>query len=499
MVIFVVSTLNHCSDRSPSIVFFEFEEEEINKAKIRAAEIDSEAKVEWICSDFFALFKKLKDEEKFDVAFGNPPFIRFQYFDVTIRERAFDLLREAGYHPTKLANAWTAFIELSIELLKDGGRLAMVVPAEILQVKYAAELRSRLSKQFEHIVLVGFRKLVFPEIQQEVLLLLAEGKRAISQKSSDIHTIEFTDGDELLNGDLAEAIAHVESKHSRNGMKWTSLFLSNKIFKALDEAEQAQELTPLGQLASIDIGVVTGRNSFFVLTEDLKNQIGSNGLTVPILGHTSALKSIIYKPSDLKEYSNHFPAYLLALAGKNTDEFSQHLKEYIKSGEQEEVHKGFKCRIRHRWFDVPSVYVPDAFMFRQIHRFPLFVVNDSGATSTDTIHRVQVKNGISTRNLAATFYNSLTFAWAEVCGRSYGGGVLELEPMEAEELPIPHNPDVEIDVEKVDTLLRTGHEIEALDYVDNIVLKGTLGFDNPMIKNIRIAWDELRNRRMNRR
>jgi hypothetical protein len=37
-------------------------------------------------------------------------------------------------------------------------------------------------------------------------------------------------------------------------------------------------------------------------------------------------------------------------------------------------------------------------------------------------------------------------AWAEVCGRSYGGGVLELEPREAEELPIFYKDNIEIDM-----------------------------------------------------
>ncbi|MCP4356657.1 MAG: hypothetical protein GY796_01405 [Chloroflexi bacterium] len=35
-------------------------------------------------------------------------------------------------------------------------------------------------------------------------------------------------------------------------------------------------------------------------------------------------------------------------------------------------------------------------------------------------------------------------------------------------------------MEKVDVLLRNGRAIEALDYVDSIVLKGYLGFDTPI-------------------
>jgi adenine-specific DNA methylase len=126
-------------------------------------------------------------------------------------------------------------------------------------------------------------------------------------------------------------------------------------------------------------------------------------------------------------------------------------------------------------------------------------VNEAQATSTDTIHRVRVKNGVDTRLLATIFFNSLTLAWAEVCGRSYGGGVLELEPREAEELPIFYDDNIKIDVEKVENLLRNDQAYEALDYVDNIILKNYLGFDNFMMGKIRNAWEQLRDRRVTRK
>lgn len=483
---------------SLSIVAVEIEENELLKAQRRVREFDHPVQITWACNDFFKEYSSLKNEEQFDVFAGNPPFIRFQYFDDESRTIAFAHLRDAKYKPTKLANAWTAFIQLGIELLRPGGRLAMVVPAELLQVNYAAELRSRLSKVFDHVIIVGFKKLVFPDIQQEVVLLLAEGKREQPGPSSDIHTIEFESGEELVLQDLENTISHVEAKHSRNGMKWTSLFLSGKSFNALDEAQQAPGLTPLGKIAEVDVGVVTGRNSFFVLDANTRRALGVEEFTVPIVGRTSALTSALYTEADLVKYSLTQPAYLLDLTGKSVNTFPQSLHDYIKSGEADEIHKGYKCRIRQRWYDVPSVYVPGGFMFRQIHKYPLLVVNQAGATTTDTIHRVRF-NGISPTLLAAIFFNSLTLAWAEVCGRSYGGGVLELEPREAEELPIPYRDDTQLDIEKVDALLRRAKETEALDYVDSVVLHGTLGFDAVTVRNIRSAWYELRDRRMNRR
>ena len=505
---FVVACLeqSHNGQNSPckanlEIVAVEIEDEEIEKGKDRVrTQVNGGHKVTWIKGDFFTLYEGLKNEGQFDVIVGNPPFIRFQYFDDRSRETAFQHLRDAGYAPTKLANAWAAFVQLSIELLKEGGRMAMVIPAELLQVKYAAELRSRLSKQFDHIVLIGFKKLVFPEIQQEVLLLLAEGRRHAGERPSDIHTVEYKDGRDLISdNDLTNAIAHVPAKHSRNGMKWTSLFLTKESFEVLDEAQKAAGLIELGKLAEVDIGIVTGRNRFFVVSKDLCRRFGIEQYCTPIIGRTSVLTSVVFGVSDFEKYAEQYPAYLINLAGITEEAFPVALRQYIASGEQEGVHLGFKCRIRRRWFDVPSVYVPDGLMFRQIHRYPLVVVNDAGVTSTDTIHRVRFKQGINPRLLAATSFNSLTLAWAEVCGRSYGGGVLELEPGEAEELPIPYNKNLCLDIEKVDDLLRTGCDGEALGYVDRVALQESLGFDAAMTRNLRKAWHELRDRRINRR
>ena len=58
------------------------------------------------------------------------------------------------------------------------------------------------------------------------------------------------------------------------------------------------------------------------------------------------------------------------------------------AGEERDVHKGYKCSIRTPWYTVPSVWVPDGFVFRQIYDFPRIVLNSADATSTDTIHRL---------------------------------------------------------------------------------------------------------------
>ena len=454
--------------------------------------------MKWRNEDFFTAYRKLPRD--FDVVIGNPPFIRFQHFDPDSRETAFDHLRQYGYRPTKLANAWAAFVQLSIEVLRPGGRLAMVIPAELLQVKYAAELRERVTQMFDHVVLVTFQQLVFEGIQQEVVLLLAEGKRKAPGDHSVVHTVEFADAEDLFSvRSLSDAIAHVPQKHARRDVKWTALFLPDLAFASLERAYRTEGVQQLGEIARVEVGIVTGRNSFFVIDKEQAKNVRLNGFSQPLVGRTSSLRSIHFKKSDFTAHSEKHPSILIDLNGVADEDLSGELIEYIQQGERAGVHRGYKCSIRKRWFDVPSIYVPDAFLFRQIHDAPLLVANKARATSTDTIHRVRFRQKMDAGTVAAAFCNSLTFAWAEVCGRSYGGGVLELEPREAEELPVPLKAAAAVDQKKLDTILRKGGVEAALNYADPILLGNGLGMSAREVRAVRECWVQLRDRRQNRK
>jgi adenine-specific DNA-methyltransferase len=506
---FVVAALGRLAElssgrkkRKPELVAVEIVESELEKAQTRAAAyVFSGLNTEWVCEDFFTAYQALRTGEKFDVVVGNPPFIRFQYFGADSRDQAFSSLRDAGYSPNKLANAWAAFVQLSIELLKDGGRLALVVPAELLQVGYAHELRERLGTSFQQVTIVGFRQLVFPEIQQEVVLLLAEGKRAprIGQLA-EMHTLEFANGESLPSEhSFVDAVSHAPEKYNRNGMKWTSLFLDNDLFSTLSAVEDDDDFDRLGELASVDVGVVTGRNSFFVIGNDAVQSMNAEEFTLPIVGRTSALKSIIFKPTDFKAHAAKHPSHLLDLKGHTPSSMPKRIRQYLEVGEAEGVNKGYKCRIRKRWYDVPSIYAPDGFMYRQIHTFPMVVANRVGATSTDTVHRVRLRSSASIEEIAFRAFNSLTFAWSEVCGRSYGGGVLELEPKEAEELPLPRAKITKTEIRELDRLQRLGDTTKALNFADDILLREGMGLSAEKIDNLRRSWEALRDRRILRK
>lgn len=121
-------------------------------------------------------------EKEFDVIVGNPPFIRYQNFEEEYRKVAIELMKKHGFKPNRLMNIWLPFLVLACKALKPDGRVGMVIPAELFQVDYAAEARLFLSNYFESLTLVTFKKLVFDDIQQEVILLLGERNNFIAMR-----------------------------------------------------------------------------------------------------------------------------------------------------------------------------------------------------------------------------------------------------------------------------------------------------------------------------
>ena len=81
-----------------------------------------------VCSDFFAIERPVNTPV--DVVVGNPPFIRYQRFAGAARERARQQMVSAGVTLSALTSSWLPFLIHSINQLKPGGRLAMVLPFE---------------------------------------------------------------------------------------------------------------------------------------------------------------------------------------------------------------------------------------------------------------------------------------------------------------------------------------------------------------------------------
>ena len=72
---------------------------------------------EVINSDFHRFC--LDTKQRFNLVVGNPPFIRYQYYDEEQQVLAGEIFKKAGLKRSKLTNAWVTFVVGCSLLLKE--------------------------------------------------------------------------------------------------------------------------------------------------------------------------------------------------------------------------------------------------------------------------------------------------------------------------------------------------------------------------------------------
>jgi adenine-specific DNA-methyltransferase len=273
--------------------------------------------------------------------------------------------------------------------------------------------------------------------------------------------------------------------------------LSEREISFMRALRASKEVTTLLTHASIDVGVVTGKNEFFVLDREQARHLGVEQYTIPLVSRSSHLRGAKLNATEWNELGKAGDRVLLLnLAPLNGSRLPGKLRSYIQHGEKREIHKGYKCSIRTPWYAVPSIWTPDGFAFRQIYDFPRLVLNRADATSTDTIHRLSCKS--NPERVIANCYTHLLAASAEIEGRSYGGGVLELEPTEAERLLMPAQLHKAASLNEADKLIRAGRLDEVLRENDRLILMEGMGLSKRDCATLRAIWVKMRNRRMAR-
>ena len=438
----------------------------------------------------------INTKQKFNLVIGNPPYIRYQYFNKEQQEFASEIFGKAKLKYSKLTNAWVSFVVGSSLLLKEEGKIGFVLPAEILQVTYAKPLREFLAHFYNKINIISFEKLVFPDIQQEVILLLCE------KNNSNTHLIEhleLKDAAELEKLDVSK-LKSPKKKIDFKSNKWTFYFLEQKEIDFLEKLQNDKIIPRLNEYAKVEVGITTGSNPFFTVPLSIVKSYNLEKYAKPLVGRSVQVPSAIFTKKDwVKNRDSEARTHFLSFPKMEELNDAIGAKNYISWGEENNIHKGYKCRIRDEWQIVPSQRISEALFIRRNNKYPKLIINEAHAYTTDTMHRVTVKDKVNIKALTASYYNSLSFAFAEICGRSHGGGVLELMPNEVERILLPYDEKNAELLPIIDKMIRQKKDIsELLKITNDKVLKENYGLTDEEIELADNIWRKLSNRRLNR-
>jgi adenine-specific DNA-methyltransferase len=444
-------------------------------------------------ADFFTL----TPEPVYDAVIGNPPYVRYQDFSGEARLRSREAALRAGVPMSGLASSWAAFTVHSALFLKRGGRLGLVIPAELLSVNYAAVVRRFLLDRFKRLDLVLFEERVFPGVLEEVVLLLADGFD--EGPATHCHVVQARNAAALAT----TAVARSWRPEPPDG-KWTPALLSTAALEAYASVLDRGAFGPLETWGDTTLGMVTGNNRYFALSPARARELALPPSDLMPLSPPGSkhLRGLSFTDSAMAEMGRADAATLLF---RPAGEPSTAALAYIAAGETTGVHTAYKCRVRKPWWRVPLVRPADLLLTYMNADTPRLTTNRARAHHLNSVHGVYLRSahrrlGLDLLPLASL--NSMTLLGAETVGRSYGGGMLKLEPREADLLPVPTPAVLESARDaltalrpQVATLLREGRLLDAAHLVDDALLVGALGMTRSTIRALRDGHADLTARR----
>lgn len=194
--------------------------------------------------------------------------------------------------------------------------------------------------------------MVFPDIEQEVIVFVGEK----GQTEKGIRIIEVNDLDELSQIDLSQngfqRMQHVKEK-------WTKYFVSSDEMELIQTIRSDERFDKFSNYGIINIGITTGNNNYFSVTDDVVKAYNLENATLPLIGRSSHAHGIYFTQKDwIKNKNSGKRAMLVNFPDYSYDRYPTGWRDYIAFGESTDEHKGISVLQRQMVYS-PSVWIPD--------------------------------------------------------------------------------------------------------------------------------------------
>jgi len=276
--------------------------------------------------------------------------------------------------------------------------------------------------------------------------------------------------------------------------------LPARIRQLYQEIRTHRKVRNLGALADVGIGYVTGANDFFHLSFADANLHGiPKRYLARAVRRGSDFVGLMFSDRDWESLAEKGAANLLLRIRDTEKRLPASLQRYLERGIAAGINQRYKCRTREPWYAVPHVHEADGFLTYMSGGVPRLVVNGARAVAPNTLHVIRMRPAslMSVGGLATAWQSSLTWLSCEIEGHSLGGGLLKLEPTEAERVLVPMLGEDRFDTERLDRQLRDGSLTAVLDEVDSSVAR-TLGLARADLRKLCEGAKMLRERRSSR-
>lgn len=417
----------------------------------------------FLLDDFLRLHPKDFRVPGFDVAIGNPPYVSLHAMSPDQRASAIEAMSLGKFKLDKRASLWAYFVLHALTFLRQQGRCAWVLPSSYLHAAYADDVRVQLTNRFSRVLEITLEQRLFSAegAKEKTVIVLAEGYELPSSEHC-VQRFHATDAEEL-----ADIVSSLTNKTTRLTEGFSSP--TEEATALIGQVKNKLVCRQLGKFLDVKIGIVTGANDFFIKGEADWKKLGVGSTSIrPILPKFNQVPGLALTANDLQENrKNELKCLLLDVSESSRK--SKKVAQHLASFPPDKHAKNATFKKRTCWYYPDDGRVPHAFLSYMCDHGPRLALNPANTTSTNTIHRVYFYDDVDDirrKAIAISILTTVTQLSAELIGRSYGSGVLKLEPNEARRIDIVL-PDV-LDVERVtktfndiDKLLRQGKTKEA--------------------------------------
>jgi len=192
----------------------------------------------------------------------------------------------------------------------------------------------------------------------------------------------------------------------------------------------------LGEMAQVGIGYVTGANDFFHLRPSQAERLGiSSAFLQPTVRNGRVLQGSAITSSTVESWFAKDEAVLLLRLSPNA-RLPAAIRRYLDSDEARAASSAYKCRVRSPWYAVPDVIVPDGFLSYMSSEGPSLVANRANCSCTNSVHMVRLTRKVRFGDIQMAWSHPFTRLSCELEGHPLGGGLLKVEPREAQRIAI---------------------------------------------------------------
>ena len=174
----------------------------------------------------------------------------------------------------------------------------MVVPSEIFHIPHAQSLRRFLAEQCSRILILDPEEIWFGETLQGTVLLMAEKKYERAERSQGVAVVPVRGRQQLA----ADPEAMFQGAGYTNGStiegKWMPVFLTREERALVSELRADKRVRPFTEQASVDVGIVTGANKFFLVPDKVVEEFRLQRWAHPMFGRSEHVQGLVYSRAD---------------------------------------------------------------------------------------------------------------------------------------------------------------------------------------------------------